>query len=157
MKIGIIVFSRTGNMLAVAEKILDACRKNGHEATLLRIRAEHEEPGNKFPLKLTELPDPSAFDAVLFGAAVEAFSLSQVLKAYLEQLPALGGKRAGCFVTQQLAKPWLGGNRAIRQMRALCLKKGMDVKATGIVNWSNKARDAQIADVAARLGKICEA
>jgi hypothetical protein len=154
MKIGIIVFTRTGNTLAVAEKILNACQANGHEATIQRIRAEHEEPDGKFPLKLTELPDPLAFDAVILGAAVEAFSLSSVLKAYLMQLPALGGRKAGCFVTQHLSKPWLGGNRAIRQMRALCLEKGLDVKVTGIVNWTSKARDAQIADVAARFGKI---
>lgn len=154
MKIGIIVFSRTGNTLFVAEKIREACIANGHEAVVERIRAEHEEPNNRFPLKLTEVPSLSGYDAVVLGAAVEGFSLSAVLKAYLTQLSRAGGKRAGCFVTQHFSRPWLGGNRAIRQMRALCKDKGLDVRATGIVNWSNKARDAQIAGVAAEFGKL---
>jgi len=154
MKIGIIVFSRTGNSLSVAEKIREACIANGHEATIERIHAEHEEPNNQFPLKLTATPSLSGYDAVVLGAAVEAFSLSPVLKAYLAQLPGAGGKRAACFVTQHLSKPWLGGNRAIRQARALCKAKGLDVRATGIVNWTNKARDAQIAGVAAEFAKL---
>ncbi len=154
MNIGIIVFSRTGNTLLVAEKIREAVVNQGHTAAIERIHAEHEEPGNKFPLRLTALPDPKPYDAVIFGAAVEAFSLSPVLKAYLEQLPSLGGRRAGCFVTQHLKKPWMGGNRAIRQMRALLKAKGLDAQATGIVNWSSPEREAQIASVASSLAKF---
>ena len=154
MNIGIIVFSRTGNTLSVAEKIRDAAAAQGHTATIERIHAEHEEPGNNFPLRLTALPDPKPYDAVIFGAAVEAFSLSPALKAYLEQMPSLGGKRAGCFVTQHLKKPWMGGNRAIRQMQALLKAKGLDARVTGIVNWTNPAREAQIALVAAELSKL---
>ena len=154
MNIGIIVFSRTGNTLLVAEKILKAAAAQGHTATIERIRAEHEEPGNKFPLRLTALPDPKAYDALIFGAAVEGFSLSPALNAYLTQMPALGGKRAGCFVTQHLKKPWMGGNRAIRQMRALLKAKGLDAQVTGIVNWTNPAREAQIESVAASLAKL---
>jgi hypothetical protein len=154
MNIGIIVFSRTGNTLLVAEKIREAAAAQGHTAVIERIRAEHEEPNSKTPLRLTVLPDPTKYDAVIFGAAVEAFSLSAVLKEYLSRLPSLGGKPAGCFVTQHLTRPWLGGNRAIRQMRALCAAKGLDVRATGIVSWSSPAREAQIANVAAALAKL---
>ncbi len=154
MKIGIIVFSRTGNTLSVAENIRKALISKGHEAAIERIHAEHEEPNNQFPLKLTVTPSLSGYDAAVLGAAVEGFSISPVLKAYLEQLPMAGGKRAACFVTQHLSKPWLGGNRAIRQAQALCKAKGLDVRATGIVNWSNKARDAQIAGIAAEFARL---
>lgn len=154
MNIGIIVFSRTGNTLSVAEKIRDAAAAQGHTAAVERIRAEHEEPGNNFPLKLTVLPDPKPYDAVIFGAAVEGFSMSAALKTYLSEMPSLAGKPAGCFVTQHLSKPWLGGNRAIRQMRALLAEKGFKVRSSGIVNWTNPAREAQIAAVAAELAKF---
>jgi len=154
MNIGIIVFSRTGNTLSVAEKIRKAAAAQGHTTTIERIRAEHEEPGNNFPLRLTFLPDPKPYDAVIFGAAVEGFSLSPALKAYLAGIPSLEGKRAGCFVTQHLPKAWMGGNRAIRQMLTLCKAKGLDVRATGIVNWTNPAREAQAAGVAAELAKL---
>ena len=154
MKVGIIVFSRTGNTLTVAEKIRAAVAASGHEAVIERVRAEHEEPNNQFPLKLTETPSLDGYDAVILGAAVEAFSLSAVMKAYLAQLNGAGTKRAACFVTQHFSKPWLGGNRAIRQMRALCRAKGLDVRATGVVNWTNKAREAQIAGIAAEFANL---
>jgi flavodoxin len=154
MNIGIIVFSRTGNTLSVAEKIREAAAAQGHTAVIERIHAEHEEPGNKVPPRLTTLPDPRAYDAVIFGAPVEGFSLTPIFKAYLEQLPSFGGKQAGCFVTEHFPKPWMGGNRAIRQMRALLKAKGLDARATGVVNWTSPAREAQIASVTAALAKI---
>jgi flavodoxin len=134
MNIGLIIFSRTGHTLLVAEKIRDACLAQGHHAVIERVRAENEDPNRKVPLRLTSAPAPAAYDAVIFGGPVEAFSLSPIMKAYLAQLPQITGKKVGCFVTQHLSKPWLGGNHAVRQMRGLCRGKGADVRQTGIVN-----------------------
>ena len=154
MNIGIIVFSRTGNTLAVAERIREACAVRGHAATVEQIRIEDDKPGSGRPPRLTETPDPSRYDRVYLGAAVEGFSLSPVMKAYLDATTTFDGKPAGVFVTQHLSKPWLGGNRAIRQLRALCRTKGLNVQADGIVNWTNKARDTQIKAVADRFAAL---
>ena len=154
MNIGIIVFSRTGNTLSVAEKIREALAARGHLATVERIMIEGDKPNNGKPPKIIQSPDPARYDRVYIGAAVEAFSLSAVMKAYLEGLTTLDGKPAGVFVTQHLAKPWMGGNRAIRQLRALCRAKGLNVQADGIVNWTNKARDAQINSVADKFATL---
>jgi hypothetical protein len=154
MNIGIIVFSRTGNTLAVAERIREACAASGHAATVEQIRIEDDKPGSGKPPRLTETPDPARYDRVYMGAAVEAFSLSPVMKAYMDGLAAFDGKSTGVFVTQHFPKPWMGGNRAIRQLRALCRAKGLNVQADGIVNWTNKARDAQIKAVAGRFASL---
>lgn len=154
MNIGIIVFSRTGNTLAVAEKIRVACAAKGHNAAIEQILVENKDDRSGKPQKITFAPDPARYDRVYLGAAVEAFSLSAVMKAYLDGLSAFDGKAAGVFVTQHFSKPWLGGNRAIRQLRALCRSKGLNVQADGIVNWSNKARDAQITAVADRFAAL---
>ena len=154
MNVGIIIFSRTGNTLSVAEKIRDACIAQGHNAVIERVTAENDDPKNKQPLRLKTAPVPLCYDAVIFGAPVEGFSLSLVMKVYLEKIPQITGKKIYCFVTQHFPKPWMGGNQAIRQMCRLCRTKGGDVAGTGIVNWTSKSRDAQMRDVTTRLGEI---
>lgn len=151
MNIGIILFSRTGNTLLVAEKVRDACLAQGHAAVIERVRAENEDPQSKAPLRLKSMPDPARYDALIFGGPVEAFSLSPIMKAYLNQLPGIQGKKAGCFVTQHFPKAWMGGRRAVKQMRALCQGKGADVLVTGSIPWTNKARDAMIGELASAL------
>jgi flavodoxin len=154
VNVGIIVFSRTGNTLSVAERVRDACLARGHAAAIERVLPENEDPRARQPVRLKGAPDPSRFDCVIFAGPVEAFSLSPVIKAYMQKLPAIAGKRVGCFVTQQFPKPWLGGNHAIRQMRALCASKGAEVLETGIVHWGSKSREEQIAGIASRFGAI---
>jgi flavodoxin len=154
MKIGIIVYSHTGNTLSVAEEISKACAQRGHTCSIERVTAENAEPGSKGPVRLSAAPDLTEYDAVIFGAPVYAFSLCPVMKLYLQQLPSLNGKKACCYVTQQLPKAWLGGNRAIRQMQALCKEKGAKAGCTGIVNWSGKFKDKQITDVAEAMSGI---
>jgi uncharacterized protein (UPF0261 family) len=47
-----------------------------------------------------------------------------------------------------------GENRAIGQMRRICEAKGATVCGTGVVNWSRKRREQQIAEVVDRLGRL---
>ncbi len=153
MKVGIIIFSRTGNTLAVAEKIREACLSQGHTAVIERVTAENEDP-NATPVKLKSAPDPLAYDIVIFGAPAQAFSLSPIMKAYLAQVPALGGRKVYAFATHHFPKAWLGGKQALGQMRSLCQNKGAEIAETGIVSWSSKGRDAQISDITSRFNRI---
>jgi len=154
MNVGIIIFSRTGNTLFVAEKVRDACIAQGHTAVIERIHAENEDPNSRLSVRLKSAPDPLRFDAVIFGAPVQGFSLSPIMKAYLAQLPQIKGKNVGCFVTQHFVKPWMGGNQAVKQIRTQCQSKGVDISKSGIVNWTSKLRGNQIAGVALKLGNI---
>jgi flavodoxin len=153
MKAGIFVHSRTGNTLSAAERIKISLESAGHTAVIERVTAEGENPGKGVKFSLTNIPDTSPYDVLIFGAPVNGFSLSLAMKAYLEQLPRLQGKKAACFVTEQFPKPWMGGNNAIKQMTALLSKKGAEIKQTGIVNWSAGTREDQIADIAGRFAK----
>ncbi len=154
MNIGLIIFSHTGNTLSVAEKIQTAALAQGHTVTIERVTAEDENPNSKLPLRLKTTPDPIRYDAVIFGAPVQGFSLSPFMKAYLNQLPQITGKKVHCFVTQHFPKPWMGGKQAIKQMYSLCRSKGANAAESGIVNWTSKSRDAQISDILYRFGKI---
>lgn len=144
MNIGIIVHSYTGNTLSVAERIKSALEDKGHTVRVEKIKALNENPSVIKNIKLEYLPPVDAYDFLIFGGPVWAFSLSAPLKLYLNQLPELGGKKVGCYVTQQLPFEWLGGNRSIKQMAKILSKKNAHVVRTGVVSWSEKKRAASI-------------
>ena len=144
MKIGIIIHSHTGNTLSVGEKLREVWGNEGHEVTLERVRAENEEPSEALKTELAEAPEIGPYDVVVFGAPVRGFSLSPVMKKYLNQMGSLKGKEVYCFVTQQLKSPIFGGNHSLGQMKQLCAVKGQRVTKSGIINWSNKKREEMI-------------
>jgi len=73
---------------------------------------------------------------------------------YLEQIGSLQDKKVACLVTEAFPYPWMGGNRAIRQMKRICESKGAAVCGSGIVNWMKSRRDQQIAEVVDRLSRL---
>ncbi|MDD3214280.1 MAG: flavodoxin [Eubacteriales bacterium] len=151
MKIGIIVHSFTGNTLSVANKLMDALMKKGHTVAFERVVVKNENTNQAGNIELEQAPNPSEYDIIYFAAPVRAFSLSPGMKTYLSQVESLQGKKAGCFVTQQLKYRWLGGNHALRQMAGLIRQKGGEPIAFDSVSWSGKDREAQIERVVANL------
>lgn len=153
MNIGIILYSQTGNTLSVAQKLQEKLSAAGHSATLDRIEVVGQvAPGQAVQFKT--VPDAAPYDALVLGGPVQAFSLVQVMKAYLGQCASLEGKPVACLVTQAFPYPWMGGNRAIRQMCKLVEAKGGTVRGTGIVNWMKKSRAEQIVEVTDKLSGL---
>lgn len=149
MKIGIIVYSKTGNTLAVAERIREKLTGNGHLVTLEHFSAE-TLPQSNTPVRLTAMPEPNGYDALILGAPVQAFSLDPAMSMYLAQTGAIQPVPTLCFVTQHFKKPWMGGNRAMKQLLTQLQKKGISAEPIGVVNWSSEQREEQIARVAQR-------
>jgi len=145
MKVGIIVYSQTGNTLAVAEKMKEALIAAGHTAEIKQITIEAREKAD-VTVKLLDTPSVAGYGAVIFGAPVQAFSLCQPMVKYLKQIQSIKGLPVACFILQGLPKKWMGGNRAYKTLRSLCLMKGADPLRIGHVNWRSEQRDAQIAD-----------
>jgi len=154
MNIGIIVHSQTGNTHSVAMKLKEKLSAAGHSVNIERLKVVGEfRPGVK-DLQLETLPNAGQYDALVFGAPVQAFSLSAVMTGYLEQITSLQDKQVACLVTEAFPYPWMGGNRAIRQMRKICESKGATVCGSGVVNWMSSRRDQQITEVTDRLSRL---
>ena len=152
MKIGIIVHSQTGHTLLVGERLREKLQDDGHEVQLRRMQnLEQAEPKNPTNVQLDSLPETAGFDALIFGAWVQAFTLCPGFIKYVEQLPNLGQAQVSCFLTQQFRYKWLGGNRAMSQMTSSLEAKGAVVNATAIINWSHKKREQQIEELAERF------
>jgi len=154
MNIGIIVYSQTGNTLAVAEKLKEKLSAAGRSVTLEQVTVVGGRKKGDKEFQLETLPDVGPYEALVFGSAVEAFSLSPVLTEYLKEVGSLEGKKVACLVTQLFPYPWMGGDRAIRQMRKLCQAKGATVVGAGVVNWVKFRREKTTARAVTRLSEL---
>lgn len=153
MNIGIVVYSQTGNTLSVAEKLKSKLAEAGHSVSLDQVSVVGGRKQGDRAFTLDSTPELGGYDAVVLGSAVEAFSLSPVLSRYLVQLDSLQGKRVACLVTQQFPYPWMGGTRAIRQMKRICKSKGASVCGAAVVNWAQSRREKTINDAIKRLAE----
>jgi flavodoxin len=152
MNIGMIIHSQTGNTHSVALRLQEKLSAAGHSVTMERLEVIGEVAPGK-PVQLKALPDAEKYDALVFGAPVHAFSLCQAMLGYLKQIASLQNKKVACLVTQAFPYPWMGGNRAIGQMKRLCETKGATVCGSGVVNWMKLRRERQIGEVVDRLGR----
>jgi len=154
MKIGIFVHSKTGNTLSVAQRLQDKLISAGHTSCIHRISAVNDEEIDFKKIELHDKPDVQGYDVLVFGAPVRGFSLSAVMHSYLTSIGSLKGRETACFMTQSFPYPWMGGNRALKQLCKICTDKGANILETGIINWSNAAKRETL--IQALLEKFCK-
>ena len=153
MKIGIIVHSQTGHTYEVAKKLQKRIYESGNEVEVEQIKLEGGKQTPDKNSKIENPPDTSKYDALIFGAPVQAFSLSRVMNMYLEQIPSIQDKKIALFVTKGMRFNWTGGNQAINKMKKISQAKGGMVYGSDIVVW-NKNRDKQIEVLIDKFAKL---
>jgi len=141
MKSLIVLYSKTGNTLGVAEKIKDVLK-----CDLEQVKAKSDEPNEMKP-ELVVIPDITKHDHLIFATPVHGFSISRIMRAYLEQLPDLSGKTIDLFVTHLFPFAWMGGNSTLKQMRKIILSKNGSVRHMTSVNWKSKKKQQVIEDL----------
>ena len=154
MKIGIILYSQTGNTYSVSLKLKEKLVTAGHSVNIERLKVTSEVRLGTKDIKFETLLDVEPYDALVFGSPVQAFSLSSVMASYLTQIASLKGKKVAFLVTQFFPFPWMGGNRTLGQMKKICESKGAAVCGVAIVNWSNPSREKRITEVVEKLSKL---
>lgn len=147
MKIGIIVYSHTGNTFSVAQRLQEKLTGAGHTVEIEKVTVVNDNEMDAGKIQLKNIPDISAYDALIFGSPVRGFSLSAAMTAYLSQIANMQDKNILGYVTQFFPFPIMGGNRAIEQMKKICESKSVKISKTGIVNWSNLRREKMISDI----------
>jgi hypothetical protein len=147
MKLGVVVYSLSGNTLSVAEIIKTNLVSKGHAVIVESIKAKNEDPKATGPVELTQAPAVGGLEALVLGGPVRGFAVAPIVKAYLEQLPELNGLPVFLFVTHHFPFAFLGGNSTIGMMRKLIESKGGKIIGTGVVNWSSKQRNDDIRSV----------
>lgn len=153
MRIGIIVHSQTGHTYSVAQKLQEKLSAAEHEVKVERVTPIGEVNPSSKNIKFETLPDLDAYDALIFGAPVQAFSLSAVMKAYMNQIKSINNKKVACFVTKGVPFNWTGGNKAISQMKKIIESQGGIIIGTGIIIWRDK-REEQIAELVEKFSEL---
>ncbi len=141
MKIGIIVYSQTGNTLLAAQKLKDILDRAGHEASVEQVTIVGEASPRDKNVELASSPAVASYDALVLGAPVHAFSLAPAMQAYLQQLSALQNKTTACFVTKQLPFKWTGGSQALGKMKEICAGKGAEIAFSEVIFCSPGRRE----------------
>lgn len=154
MKIGLIFFSQTGNTRSVAKKLQENLAAAGHSVVLEEITITGDTPAQAGKFELANVPAVDSYEAIIFGAPVQAFSLNPAMKAYMEQLPSLAGKKVAIFVTKQIPLLWLGGTGAVAMMKKACETRGANVAGTEIVVWAEAKREKTVGKCVENLSKL---
>jgi flavodoxin len=117
MKFGIFVHSQSGHSSALGLAITQKLRERGHEVDIQLIQpAGRVRPRMKRVELKEDVPDMSAYDAVLFGGPIWAFSPSPVVCAFINGIPGLKGKKALCFTTSGFPTPLSGAKGALNKI-----------------------------------------
>lgn len=127
MKIGIIVHSKTGRTLALAQLIEERLKKQNHAVTLHRLTIDPDIEGPGKPFNIVNAPDIAQYDTLLVGGPVWAFSASPVILSYLKSLGDLKGKKVIPFATMGFFCACLGGNRSLGQMSTAAAAGGATI------------------------------
>lgn len=154
MKIGMIIYSKTGNTNLVAKKIKEKFEAIGHNVSLEQLVTFQDEETDINKIKLENMPKVDDYDLLILGAPVRGFSLAPVMKAYLMRGSNLDEKKIGVYVTQYFPFKPMGGNQAITQFKVACEAKGGKVLKTGIINWSNAKREKQIEELVDQMTSL---
>ncbi len=93
MNIGIIVCSRTGHTLSVAERLKKKLSADSHAVTLNRVETACKVPLGAATAELKTKPAIEPYDILVFGCPVQGGVPSPPMTVYPEQVATLEGKR----------------------------------------------------------------
>jgi menaquinone-dependent protoporphyrinogen IX oxidase len=145
MRKAIIIYSKSGNTRAVANRINVI-----YQGDLLEVKAENDDPNILDPI-LTETPDVTPYDQIIFASPVHGFMLPKVMLKYLNQAGDLFGKQIDLFVTHYFPFQWMGGTQTLKQMKKIVEIKHGEVHQMTSVNWKSKKREIVIENMIHQL------
>lgn len=155
MKIGIIVYSRTGHTLSVATKLKEKLSAAGHAVTLERLETTGPVSLSPTSAELKTKPSIDPYEALVFGSPVQGGVPAPPMTSCLEQVASLEGKKVACLVTGFFPAGW-GRNQTVAKMKQICESKGATVCGSGSVGWLSLGRRQKIAKVVDGLANCFE-
>jgi flavodoxin len=152
MKIGMIVYSKTGHTLSVAKKLREKLAAAGHTVTLEQVETAGVVNPNDTHVMYRRKPKVDGYDALIFGAPVQGGTPALPMRIYMEQLPSLAGVPVACLVTGFFPAEW-GRKQTLAQMKDLLEAKGARVCGEGSVGWFSLTRGKQIKETVEGLSR----
>ncbi|MBS3972872.1 MAG: flavodoxin family protein [Erysipelotrichia bacterium] len=158
MNIALIIHSQTGNTLTIAQRLKQHLENDNHKVYLLHIKNKDDANTMKTPVDIITYGDlPSTeFDVVIYGGWVQAFGLCLGFSEYLQHHEPQKSQKVFTYVTQHFPYAWMGGNRALSQMKSILAKKNMQVYSFQVFNKTNKNLEQQIQTWIEKISRECQ-
>jgi flavodoxin len=138
MNICIIVYSKTGHTLSLANKLKDKLDSLEHNTTLARLGDSE--------------PDISKYNGLVIATPVHGGSPAKAVKGYLEKLPSLKNKKMVCLATS-LFPAALGRNQTLKYLKKKCEGKGAEVCDVGGISSLSFGKKKKTEELVERLSK----
>jgi flavodoxin len=135
MKIGVFVFSQSGNTAKLGLAVTHVLREKGHEVSVELLRPVGKVSLRSRNVRFRTMPEPEEFDVLLFGGPNWAFGSCPVIVSLLRQLETLKGKKTLFFMTSGLPDSLSGAKRAIAKVNGLCEGLGASVLPGASLAW----------------------
>jgi len=153
MKIGIMVYSRTGHTLSVARELEKKLSADGHQAALEQIETAGPVSPGATSVTLRTKPAVDAYQQLVIACPVQGGLPAVPMLAYLEQLASLEGKQVALLVTGFFPEKW-GRSQTLARLKEMCESKGAAVRGSASVGWFSLARRSQIASAVNSLSAL---
>ncbi|HPX84460.1 MAG TPA: hypothetical protein PLW60_05960 [Bacilli bacterium] len=144
MKVGIIVYSYTGNTLLVAQVLAQKLEEKGINYALLRIETDQNKEMDAKKVVLKSCFDLRPFDCFVFASPIHGFTLAAPFKKFLREQFHESKKPVLGFVSQFLPFNCCGPNRAKAFLTNYLQKQNTPFTFMGAVKWCKKNRQEQI-------------
>lgn len=132
MKIGMFVYSKSGNTMSAAEVLKKRLNKDGHDVSLTELSAD-------------TVPETDC-DALVFCTPVHGGKPAEPMNTYLGKAD-LEGKNVAFLVTGAFP-PSMGGVMTAHILEDICKAKGAAVRGFGCVGWWGFKRAQKIENAA---------
>ena len=157
MNIGIFVHSQSGHSSAMGMAITKKLRENGHSVDIQLIQTSGRvHPRMKHVELRNEVPDLSAYEAIIVGGPIWAFTASPVVSAFIKEIPGLKGKKALCFTTSDFPTAVSGAKGALKKLSAQLEELGAEVLPGEAFFWglwcNKKKMEEAVQRICGRLG-----
>ncbi|MGD9887107.1 MAG: flavodoxin family protein, partial [Bacilli bacterium] len=135
MKIGIVVYSYTGNTFLVSQILASKLEENHFDVTIERLETYQNEEMDPQKVTLNNHLLLSKYDVLVFASPIRGFSLAAPFKKFLTNDFQETDKKVFGFVTQFLSFNWCGPNQAKMTLQVVLNHKNCDFTVLGSIKW----------------------
>ena len=157
MKVGIVLYSQTGNTQRVIDDLRVKLEARGIQVEVHSILPATAADAQSRPEAAPPLDGSSSCQLWVVAAPVQGWAPAKPMTEFLKSAAFPAGSRAVLLVTQGFWFPWFGANQSISGLRKLCEERGLDVLDHGIVSWLGRGLEQRIHTVTQRLAQCLAA
>jgi flavodoxin len=154
MKIGVVIYSLSGHTRSVAKRLEQALSTAGHTVTVEEIETVGPVKPGMHTAELVDDPDVEAYEGLVLGVPVWGGHPASPMRAYLEQVESLSGKRVACLTTGFFPFANWGRNQTLTEMAEACEVRGAEVVGSESVGWLSLSRRRQIDEAVDAISKL---